>query len=196
MCQIRHYSNYQKFSTRESKQNKHEQGTKEEEDKEGSGAEGEKHKEESRPESEVDKEENDTATGEDRMSNVILHEGLEKPKIPTLPKFLLLQKAFQRLCCYCCSSAQADGFEISILLLNIRQPSKDWRMHFALVLFRLILKHGGCSFWTKTRGASHWVFQQCSFEARKEPLCHKEGIVSDRQNCWTLLAQISLDENS
>ena len=54
-------------------------GTKKEEDKKGSGAESEEDKEESRAESEG-KEQSETETEEDRMSNLTLHEALEKAK--------------------------------------------------------------------------------------------------------------------
>ena len=39
-------------------------------------------------------------------------------------------------------------------LLNVRQPSKDWIMHYALALFCLILNHRKCSSWTQTRATS------------------------------------------
>ncbi|KAJ3661848.1 hypothetical protein Zmor_006227 [Zophobas morio] len=65
-------------------------GTKKEEDKKGSGAESEEDKEESGAQREEDKEESraesegkeqsETETEEDRMSNLTLHEALEKAK--------------------------------------------------------------------------------------------------------------------
>ena len=39
-------------------------------------------------------------------------------------------------------------------LLNVKQPLRDWRTHYALVLFCHILDHREYSFWIRTRATS------------------------------------------
>ena len=74
-------------------------------------------------------------------------------------------------------------------LLNVMQPWKDWRIHYALVLFcRILVNQNRCCIVTGAEPGSnsHRVLQQRTFQTREELLCYEEGVVGDCQDCWTL----------